>query len=393
MKATSLTQLLAALIISATILTSCASAEDAVGRGADFFAADQYEEAIEEYTDAIEIDPRQAGVYNRRGRAYYEWGRYDNAVADYDKAIAIDPDNVAAYIDRGNAHLANHRSFERGEENYDRALADYEEAISLSPENAVAYYNRGLAFQGKDDYARAIADYDRAIELAPDYTPAHDSRRRAYEQVEQYESALEDYDKAISIQPDSAYLIYGRGLVHLKLGNDAKARRDFLKVMDLGFDKALIESALTNEPISAKYLSYSVEDHRQGVFHHTRGYDRLQQADYDNAVADMDKARKLIDPQLIHLFSADMHEVYFQSGIAYYDTGLYDGAIFLFDKAIDVVLSPSDYPATFYQRGMSHYRKGSYRRAIADFDQIIHLAQDYPDAAHYRQLAHEKLSE
>ena len=115
-------------------------------------------------------------MYNRRGRAYYEWGRYDNAVADYDKAIAIDPDNVSAYIDRGNAHLANHRSFEGGEENYDRALADYEEAISLSPENAVAYYNRGLAFQGKDDYARAIADYDRAIELAPDYTPAHDSR-------------------------------------------------------------------------------------------------------------------------------------------------------------------------------------------------------------------------
>ena len=123
-----------------------------------------------------------------------------------------------------------------------------------------------------------------------------------------------------------------------------------------------------------------------------RGQARLKQADYDNAVADMDKARKLIDPQLIHIYSAGMHEVYFQSGIAYYDTGLYDDAIILFDKAIDVVLSPLDYPATYYQRGMSHYRKGNDRRAIADFDRIIHLEQEYPDAAHYRQLAHDRLS-
>ena len=135
------------------------------------------------------------------------------------------------------------------------------------------------------------------------------------------------------------------------------------------------------------------EAHEQGVFHYERGYERLRQADYDNAVADMDRARKLIDPRLIHLYADSMREVYFQSGVAYYDTGLYDRAIILFDKAVDAVASPSDYPATYYQRGLSHYRKGSYRRAIADFDVIIHLERDYPDAAHYRQLAHEGLSE
>lgn len=133
--------------------------------------------------------------------------------------------------------------------------------------------------------------------------------------------------------------------------------------------------------------------HEQGIFHHTRALVRLNQADYDNAVADIDKARELIDPQLIHLYTDEMHQVYFQSGVAYYDTGLYDDAIILFDKAIDVALSPSDYPAAYYQRGMSHYRKGNYRRAIADFDEVIHLHQDYPDAAHYRQLAQEELLE
>ena len=135
------------------------------------------------------------------------------------------------------------------------------------------------------------------------------------------------------------------------------------------------------------------EAHQQGIFHHNRAQARLAQADYDNAVADMDKARKLIDPQLIHLYSDDMHDVYYRSGIAYYDTGLYDDAIRLFDKAIDVVASPSDYPEAHYWRGMSHFRKGSHRRAIADFDMVIHMKQDFPDAAHYRELALERLGE
>ena len=124
-----------------------------------------------------------------------------------------------------------------------------------------------------------------------------------------------------------------------------------------------------------------------------RALARLAQADYDGAVADMDAAHKLIDPQLIHAYTDDMRSVYFRSGVAYYDTGLYDDAIILFDKAVAVVPSPSDYPATYFHRGMAHYRKGSYRRAIADFDMLIGLEQDYPDAAHYRRLAQERLAE
>ena len=144
---------------------------------------------------------------------------------------------------------------------------------------------------------------------------------------------------------------------------------------------------------AAEYDAPTPEAHERGIFHHTRALSRLAQADYDNAVADTDKARNLIDPQLIHLYTDDMHQVYYQSAIAYYDTGLYDDAIRLFDKAIDVVASPSDYPDTYYWRGMSHYRKGSHRRAIAAFDILIGMERDYPDAAHYRGLSQERLSE
>ena len=87
-----------------------------------------------------------------------------------------------------------------------------------------------------------------------------------------------------------------------------------------------------------------------------------------------------------------MHEIYFQSGVAYYDTGLYDQAVLLFDKALDVVPVPSDYPATLYQRGLSHYRAGRHRLAIADLQSVLHLEQDFPDAAHYSKLSQEELA-
>ena len=152
---------------------------------------------------------------------------------------------------------------------------------------------------------------------------------------------------------------------------------------------ACMRQAVEQQPTATPYATST---HEQGVFHYSRGHDRLKQGDYDNAVADMDKARRLIDPQFISMYAGTMREVYFQSGVAYYDTGLYDQAIILFDKAVAVEPSPSEYPATYYHRGLSHFRKSSYRRAIADFDMIIHFEQDYPDAAHYRRLAHEELS-
>lgn len=151
---------------------------------------------------------------------------------------------------------------------------------------------------------------------------------------------------------------------------------------------ACMHSAVMPEPTAAAPAA----DHEQGIFHYDRAFSRLGQADYDGAVADMDKARTLIDPQSVDQYADGMHRVYFQSGVAYYDTGLYDDAIRLFDKAIDVAASPSDYPAAYYHRGMSHYRKGNHRRAIADFDLISHLQQNFPDAAHYSKLSQEELA-
>ena len=62
---------------------------------------DHLDQAIADFTKAIEIGPKDADVYNNRGIAYAAKGLYDQAIADYTKAIEIDPEYAEAYYNFG----------------------------------------------------------------------------------------------------------------------------------------------------------------------------------------------------------------------------------------------------------------------------------------------------
>ena len=385
--------LLPALVIASLAMVSCSSSDDALGEGVGLSSPSQSEEAEQQYDDDVTEATGDVQSLLQSGITSAKEGHHDDAVANFDAAIALAPDDARSYLYRGVV------SGIRGD--YERAMADHRGVLKLellSPEDAAFEHGEWLGsltmwtiYLRNGDYDKAIADYDTFTRLSPDEDEAYMWRGCAYYLKGADEKALADYDTALAINPDNAFALYKRGLAHAGLGNNSQASQDFTQALEIGFDDVATESA--EEARQQVSEAQQLADHEQGIFHYERGLDRLKASDYDNAVADMDKARKLIDPQLIHLYTDEMHEVYLQSGVAYYDTGLYDDAIRLFDKAIGVVASPSDYPAAYFHRGMSHYRKGSHRRAIADFDMLAGLEQDFPDAAHYSRLARGKLSE
>src|SRR5690606_7101097 len=57
----------------------------------------KYEEAIEDYTKVIQVDPSDARAYHDRGKAKYHIGDYHGAIEDYTKAIEIDPSDAIYY--------------------------------------------------------------------------------------------------------------------------------------------------------------------------------------------------------------------------------------------------------------------------------------------------------
>ena len=146
---------------------------------------------IEDYTEAIRLNPDDAEAYYNRGLAYYEQGNLDKAIADYDEAIRLNPDDAQAYYNRAIAY------YDRG--NLDKAIADYQIAIDLNPDDAEAYYNRGLVYYQQGDLDKAIADYQIAIDLNPDDPDAYYNRGLAYRQQENNRQALESFRQAAEL--------------------------------------------------------------------------------------------------------------------------------------------------------------------------------------------------
>ena len=119
-----------------------------------------------------------------RGQGYSARGDYDEAIKEYTKAIDSDGRNAAAYYGRG---LAYHK---KG--NLSKAIDDYDAAIGNDSRNAEVYFNRGIAYYYKDDLDRAIADWGKAIEVRPEAPEAYQKRAFAYYKREQYDWAWDD---------------------------------------------------------------------------------------------------------------------------------------------------------------------------------------------------------
>jgi tetratricopeptide (TPR) repeat protein len=70
--------------------------------------------------------------------------RYDQAIADYTKAIELKPDFADAFVNRGNIYGLNGL--------YDQAISDSTKVIQLKPNDAIGYNNRAWNYHlaGRD---------------------------------------------------------------------------------------------------------------------------------------------------------------------------------------------------------------------------------------------------
>jgi len=197
-------------------------------KGASYFNKHQFDQAIGDYTKAIEISPKYALAYVNRGGAYNDGkGQYDKAIRDYTKALDINPKYAEAYYSRGIAYV------KKGQ--YDKAISDFIKALEINPKYAFAYNNRGVAYFNKRQFDQAIRDYAKAININPKYALAYYNRGNAYVKKGQYDKAISDYTKAIEINPKDADAYSNRGFTYfVNLGNKIKGFADLKTACELG---------------------------------------------------------------------------------------------------------------------------------------------------------------
>ncbi len=142
-------------------------------------------EPLEEWQSRKTI---RAEVWHSQGEIKYFAKDYNSAIVDFDEAIELNPKHVRAYYKRGNAksNLAD----------YADAIEDYMHAIRLNHKHARAYNNSGNAKINLDDYAGAIDDYTHAIMIDPEDANYYHNRSITRCKLGDTESALGDAENA-----------------------------------------------------------------------------------------------------------------------------------------------------------------------------------------------------
>jgi serine/threonine protein kinase len=184
-----------------------------------------YEQAIYDFSRAIQLDRHYAEAYNNRSAAHLMMENYAQALLDCNWTLELAPHFVAAYINLGIAHT--------GLLDYLQAIKDYDQALQLDPDNPYAYYNRGNTRIWMSDFSGAISDFDQTLELNSELVAAYVNRGVAYVELKNYEKALDEFTRAIELNPNYVYAYYNRANLYREQGHHEKAIEDYSRVIEL----------------------------------------------------------------------------------------------------------------------------------------------------------------
>lgn len=124
----------------------------------------QFDEAIQHYYKALEINSNYVDAHNNIGVALARKGDLKNAINHYYRALQIDPDNAKAHNNLGAALSC--------QGNDKDAIYHYNEALRINSDYAGAYYNLGKIFVNQGKTENAILYLQKALQKDPDMTQA-----------------------------------------------------------------------------------------------------------------------------------------------------------------------------------------------------------------------------
>lgn len=132
------------------------------------------DEAMNNYREALKVDPVFSAAYYGIGSSYLRAGKSDDAIEYLKKTLAIDPDNVLALSDMADIMLIN-------KEPVDRAYEYAERAVSLAPSLYQPYLMMGNVMLVKGEEKLAEGFYWQAAEhRAANYRIAFSKARAWY---------------------------------------------------------------------------------------------------------------------------------------------------------------------------------------------------------------------
>jgi rhomboid protease GluP len=129
-----------------------------------------------------------------QGEYHLQQGEWEEAIADFSRALEADPGLWPALIYRGEAYIQL--------DDYNAALADFETIITAragTEFSAVAYTGRGRVYMLRGQVDLALADLESAVDLDPEDPFSRFVRGLIYAEIGHTQQAIQDLEMALSL--------------------------------------------------------------------------------------------------------------------------------------------------------------------------------------------------
>ena len=78
---------------------------EALEEGREYFAENKFKEAIIEYKNVLQSDPKDSNVRYRLGLSHLKVGQFQEAFSEFSKCVELNQDQMDARLHLGNLYL------------------------------------------------------------------------------------------------------------------------------------------------------------------------------------------------------------------------------------------------------------------------------------------------
>lgn len=328
-------------------------------------------DALQDYHQALKLDPNLVEAYAARGECHYDLHERQKAIDDFTQVIERDPQNIEAYCDRGFTKR------ELGD--LEGAFQDYELALQHNPRSATAYSGRASVFQKLLQPEKALKDYDEAIRLEPQASEIYNNRGAFKSDRNDLHGALQDYNMAIRIDPQSAGTYVNRGVLKRKLGDLEGALADYDQAIRL--EPRLPHSYRFRGDLKVQKKDFvgALADYDAAIlFKSSDAYTFLGRAKAKEALRQIPEA--IVDYEQSLMIQPKLVESLLNMGNLLLETQRFQEALVALNRALE--LNPR-LAQGYLSRGKTKQLLNDFSGAIQDYKEAIQFNPKLPEAYYF----------
>lgn len=297
-----------------------------------------YENAINWYKKALDVDEKYAPAYAGLGETYALWGDWkgqsEECGAFYDKSLEYSLKARELAPDSSYSHRALAMSY-YALGRYVEAEREARRAIEMNPSDAEAYFVLWKA-TGKDPNSEYI---EKALDLNPNLLMAHNDLGVAYLASGSYDRAVYHLRRTVELNPDSALAHNNLGHALVEMGKGEEAIKEYKKSIEIDPYNHLAHSNLATALVNKGEIEDAIRGYKKAaeinpdsaLYHYNLGTALLLGGKIKEGIKELKVAVEL---------NPNFGEAYTNLGRALLEVGRSDEALVAFQKAIDI--NPGD---------------------------------------------------